>query len=473
MPSPRESGRAARWADERLGLGRVARPYLRKVFPDHWSFLFGEIAMWSFVVLLVTGVFLTLWFDPSMTETEYTGSYAPLRGVDMSSAYASTVDISFDVRGGLLMRQMHHWSAHLFIAGMMIHLLRVYFTGAFRKPREVQWVLGATLLLLGTIEGFLGYSLPDDLLSGTGLRAADGFVKATPVVGTYLSMFLFGGEFPGGDVISRFYVLHVLLVPGLILVLMTAHVLLVVFHKHTQWAGPGRTERNVVGYPFLPVYLAKTAGFLFIVFGVTALLGGLLTVNPVWRYGAYNPTQVTAGSQPDWYLGWPDGLLRIMPPWETHVAGYTLSWNIIIPILVMPVLLWAVVLVLPFVEARITGDRGLHHVLQRPRDVPGRTSFMVALMTFYAVSWAAGGNDLLATQFHLSINQITWFLRGAVLLAPVAAFFVCRTVCRSLQHRDREREARGKESGVIERAPSGGYSERHLDSSSDVPEVVS
>ena len=160
----------------------------------------------------------------------------------MSRAMASTLEISFDVRGGLLMRQMHHWSAMIFIAAMMIHLLRVYLTGAFRKPREINWIIGCTLLLLGTIEGFTGYSLPDDLLSGTGVRAADGFMKASPVVGSYMSFFLFGGEFPGDQIIPRFYAMHILLIPGILLALITFHLILVVYHKHTQWPGPGKTE---------------------------------------------------------------------------------------------------------------------------------------------------------------------------------------------------------------------------------------
>src|SRR5918997_1323050 len=293
---PNRVGAVATWADDRLGLATLAKKNLRKVFPDHWSFMLGEIALWSFVVLLLTGVFLTLWFDPSMTEVQYNGSYDPLRGVHMSRAMASTLEISFDVRGGLLMRQMHHWAAMIFIAAMMIHLMRVFLTGAFRKPREINWVIGCLLLLLGTIEGFTGYSLPDDLLSGTGVRAADGFMKASPVVGTYMSFFLFGGEFPGGDIIPRFYAMHILLIPGLLLALIAAHMLLLVYHKHTQWPGPGRTEENVVGYPMLPVYMAKAGGYFFIVFGVTALMGGLFSINPVWKYGPYNPAEVTAGS---------------------------------------------------------------------------------------------------------------------------------------------------------------------------------
>ncbi|MBU2073978.1 MAG: ubiquinol-cytochrome c reductase cytochrome b subunit [Actinobacteria bacterium] len=435
---------------------------LRKVFPDHWSFMLGEIALWSFVVLLLTGVFLTLWYHPSMAEVVYDGSYDPLRGVLMSDAMASTVDISFDVRGGLLMRQMHHWAAMTFIASMMVHLLRVYFTGAYRKPRELNWVIGSLLLLLGTLEGFTGYSLPDDLLSGTGIRAADGFMKSMPVVGSYMSFFLFGGEFPGEQIIPRLYTVHVLLIPGILLALIGAHMLLLVYHKHTQWPGPGRTEENVVGFPMLPVYAAKAGGFFFIVFGVTALMGGLLGINPIWKYGPYDPTKVTAGSQPDWYMGWPDGALRIMPGWEFHFFGYSFALNVFLPIIVLPGLMFTILLLLPFLEAWITGDKREHHLLERPRNAPTRTALMVSLMTFYGLMWAAGGNDLIAIKLNASINQITYFMRVAVFVGPAIAFWITRRWCISLQRHDQEKLLHGYETGVILRSPEGGYSERHL-----------
>ncbi|MET9973004.1 cytochrome b N-terminal domain-containing protein, partial [Streptomyces sp. NPDC006356] len=238
--------RVADWFDGRLGIHSLGRKYLRKVFPDHWSFLLGEICLYSFVVLILTGVYLTFFFHPSMNEVTYHGSYTPLNGVRMSEAYASTLDISFDVRGGLLIRQLHHWAALVFVAGMLAHMMRHFFTGSFRKPREINWLFGWTLLFLGLFEGLFGYSLPDDLLSGTGLRFVNGALLSVPIVGTYLSMFLFGGEFPGHDIVARFYSLHILVIPGIMAALVVAHVLLVVYHKHTQFAGPGRTERNVV-----------------------------------------------------------------------------------------------------------------------------------------------------------------------------------------------------------------------------------
>jgi ubiquinol-cytochrome c reductase cytochrome b subunit len=459
---PNRAAAVATWADERLGLATMAKKNLRKVFPDHWSFMLGEIALWSFVVLLLTGVFLTLWFTPSMGEVQYNGTYEQLRGIHMSEAYASSLRISFDVRGGLLMRQMHHWAAMLFVASMMVHLLRVFFTGAFRKPRELNWVIGSLLLLLGTLEGFTGYSLPDDLLSGTGIRAADGFIKATPLVGTYMSFLLFGGEFPGESIIPRLYTVHVLLIPGLLLALIAAHMLLLVYHKHTQWPGPGRTEKNVVGFPMLPVYAAKAGGFFFIVFGVTAFLGAVLSINPVWKYGPYDPSKVTAGSQPDWYMGWPDGALRIMPGLETHIWGITISWNVMLPILVLPMVMFTIVMLLPFIDAWITGDKREHHLLERPRNAPTRTALMVALMTMYGLFWAAGGNDIIAIKLHASINQITYFLRAAVFIGPVIAFIITRRWCISLQRKDNETLLHGYETGIIMRSAEGGYSERHL-----------
>jgi ubiquinol-cytochrome c reductase cytochrome b subunit len=459
---PSKLGGVAGWVDDRTGIATAGKKQIRKVFPDHWSFMLGEIALWSFVVLLITGVLLTLWFKPSMAEVVYDGSYDQLRGLHMSEAYASTLHISFDVRGGLLLRQMHHWSAMLFVAAMMVHMMRIFLTGAFRKPREINWMIGGVLLLLGILEGFAGYSLPDDLLSGTGLRIADGLVKATPIVGTYMSFFLFGGEFPGDIIIPRLYIVHVLLVPGIILALIGAHMLLLVYQKHTQWPGPGRTNDNVVGYPMLPVYAAKAGGFFFIVFGVTALMGGLLTINPVWRFGPYNPSEVTAGSQPDWYMGVAEGLLRIFPGIETEIFNRTISWNVMIPGQIAPLLIFGAAIIYPFVEQWITGDKREHHLLQRPRNAPNRTASLVALATLYGLLWAAGGNDVLAVVFHLNLNHITYFMRVAIFVLPPLAFWLTRRWCISLQRQDESRLLHGFESGVIMRSPEGGYSERHL-----------
>jgi ubiquinol-cytochrome c reductase cytochrome b subunit len=450
-----------KYLDDRLGIGKIGRKNLRKVFPDHWSFMLGEIALYSFIILILTGIFLTLWFKPSMAEIEYQGSYSLLKGLHMSEAYATTLDISFDVRGGLLMRQIHHWAAVLFIAAMMVHLLRIFFTGAFRKPRELNWVIGFTMLFLGIIEGFIGYGLPDDLLSGTGLRITQGMIQASPVIGTYMNFFIFGGEFPGDDMVPRFFIVHVLLIPGLILALVTVHLFLVVYHKHTQYAGPGRTNNNVVGYPLWPVYTAKAGGFFFVVFGITALMGALMQINPVWLYGPYNPAEVTAGSQPDWYMGWLEGSVRIMPGFESHFWGITLSWNLIIPALLIPPAFVTLVALYPFIEAWITGDKREHHLLDRPRNMPTRTGIGAAFITFYGLLWIGGGNDLVATHFGVSLNNVTWFLRFAVILGPILAFWITRRVAISLQRADNDRILHGLETGIIVRSPDGEYSEKH------------
>jgi quinol---cytochrome-c reductase cytochrome b subunit len=450
-----------KWVDDRLGIGKLGRKNLRKVFPDHWSFMLGEIALYSFIILILTGTFLTFWFRPSMADVQYQGSYSLLKGLHMSEAYASTLDISFDIRGGLLMRQIHHWAAVLFIAAMMVHLLRIFFTGAFRKPRELNWVIGFTMLFLGIIEGFIGYGLPDDLLSGTGLRITNGMIQASPVIGTYMNFFIFGGEFPGDDMVSRFFTVHVLLIPGLILALVTVHLFLVVYHKHTQYPGPGRTNNNVVGYPLMPVYMAKAGGFFFVVFGITALMGALLQINPVWLYGPYNPAEVTAGSQPDWYMGWLEGAVRIFPGFESHFWGITLSWNLLIPALLIPPAFVTLVALYPFIEGWITGDKREHHLLDRPRNMPTRTGIGAAFITFYGLLWIGGGNDLIATHFHLSLNNVTWFLRFAVILGPILAFWITRRVAISLQRADNELLLHGMETGVIMRSPDGEYSEKH------------
>jgi ubiquinol-cytochrome c reductase cytochrome b subunit len=457
----------AKWADERLGLATLVRNdgkkafYLRKVFPDHWSFLLGEIALYSFIVLLLTGVFLTIWFKPSMGEVEYQGTYQLLRGLEVSEAYASTLALSFDIRGGLLMRQAHHWAAMVFVAAMLAHSLRIFFTGAFRKPRELNWLIGVTLIFIGLIEGFAGYSLPDDLLSGTGLRFVDGLIRAIPVIGTWAEFFVFGGEFPGSLIVPRLYMVHILLVPAIILGLVAVHLALVFYHKHTQYPGPGRNDNNVIGYPLYPVYTAKAGGFFFIVTGVIILMGALLQINPVWVFGPYNPAEVTAGSQPDWYMGFVEGAIRIMPNWESHIGHTTWSWNVAIPGLGLMGVMAVAMMAYPFVERWITGDNAEHHILDRPRNAPTRTAFGVAAMTCFGLFWIGGGNDIVATQFHVSLNSVTYFLRVAVFVGPVIAFLITKRICVALQRADHERLLHGAESGVIVRSPAGGYHERH------------
>ncbi|CAM5349320.1 cytochrome bc1 complex cytochrome b subunit [Streptomyces spiroverticillatus] len=460
-PGPPGKGeKLADWADGRLGLYPMARANLRKIFPDHWSFMFGEICLYSFLIIILTGIYLTLFFEPSSAEVVYHGSYVPLNGVPMTRAFESTLDISFEVRGGLLIRQIHHWAALVFVAAMLVHMMRVFFTGAFRKPREVNWLIGWTLLMLALITGLTGYSLPDDLLSGTGLRFAHGAILSVPIVGTYLAFFLFGGEFPGDDIIARLYPVHILLLPGIMLGLVVAHLILVFYHKHTQFAGPGRTEKNVVGAPFMPVYIAKAGGFFFLVFGVLAIMGAVVTINPVWALGPYRPDLVSTGAQPDWYLGFSEGLIRVMPSWEINAWGHTLQLGVFIPFTLFPLIMMAIA-VYPFIEAWVTGDKREHHIAQRPRNAPTRTGLGAAWLSLYAVLLIGGGNDLWATHFHLSINAITWFVRIGVFVVPALVFVITRRVCQGLELRDSEKALHGRESGTLKRLPHGEFVEVH------------
>ncbi|MDP9218953.1 MAG: ubiquinol-cytochrome c reductase cytochrome b subunit [Actinomycetota bacterium] len=461
-PGVKVAGGLAGWADDRLGIAKPSKTFMRKVFPDHWSFMLGEIAMYSLVILLLTGTFLTFWFVPSAGHVTYNGSWVPLKGVQMSEAYKSTLDISFDVRGGLIIRQIHHWSALIFVAAITVHMFRVFFTGAFRKPRELNWVIGVNLLLLSMLEGFAGYSIPDDLLSGTGLRIAEGFMQSIPVVGSYLAFFLFGGAFPGEAIIPRLYTIHVLLLPAIIVGLFTAHILMVTLQKHTQYPGPGRTNENVVGYPFMPVYLAKAGGFFFIVFGVTALLAAVATINPIWAYGPYDPSPVTAGAQPDWYMGFTEGALRLMPGFpEIHAFGFTLSLNVFIPGVILLGALFTIAGAYPFIESWVTKDKREHHVLDRPRNAPTRTALGVMSISFYLVLFLAGGNDLIATHFHLSINDITNSFQFLLIAVPPFAFWVTKRICLGLQRRDRDLILHGRETGQIVRLPHGEFIEVH------------
>jgi ubiquinol-cytochrome c reductase cytochrome b subunit len=410
----RVAGTVANYVDERTGAAKWMKKNLTKVFPDHWSFLLGEVALYSFIILLLSGTFLTFWFDPSQREVLYDGSYEPLQGLHMSAAYASTLHISFEVRGGMLMRQIHHWAALIFMAAIVVHLMRVYFTGAFRKPREFNWIIGVGLLTLGIVEGFLGYSLPDDLLSGTGIRIAEAIIQALPVVGTYLAYFAFGGAFPGEAFIPRIFTVHVLLLPGIFLALITVHLMLVWYQKHTQWPGPGRTEKNV-----------------------------------------------SAGSQPDWYMGWLDGLVRMAPPLESYIFGYTISWNILIPGLIIPGILFTGMALYPFIESWITGDKREHHLLDRPRNVPNRTALGAMSLTFMLVALINGGNDIIATTFSMSINQVMWMSRIGIFILPPLAFVITKRICLSLQRADRELVLHGRETGRLLMLPHGEFVEVH------------
>ncbi len=445
------------WFDERLGTAGLTRKALRKIFPDHWSFLLGEVALFAFVILLATGVFLTLFYRPDAEPVLYSGPYAPLQGQEMSAAYESVLRLSFEVRAGLVMRQIHHWAALVFVVTIVLHMMRIFFTGAFRRPREINWLIGIGLLLFAIGMGFTGYSLPDDLLSGTGLRIAYSALISIPLIGPYLAFLVFGGEFPTEGIISRLFVLHVMVLPALLAGGIITHIAILVRQKHTQHRGPGRSETNVVGKPLWPSQVFKSLGLMLLLGALLAVMGGLIQINPVWNYGPFDATTVSAPSQPDWYIGWLEGALRLFPPIEFTLFGITVPASFI-PGVVMPGVAFTVMAAWPFIEQRLTGDRAEHHLLDRARDVPLRTAAGVAGATFFAILTLAGGNDVLAITFNLPIEAVTWFFRIALLVLPLLAAALAYRICVELQSRDPH--PFGPQPGVrLRRTSEGGFEE--------------
>jgi ubiquinol-cytochrome c reductase cytochrome b subunit len=418
--------------DERLGTQEFLQKSLDHIFPDNWSFMLGEIAFYCFLILVMTGVWLAFFFDPSDTVVVYQGPYAPLHGQSMSAAYQSVLNISLDVHAGLLIRQIHHWAADLFIAAIVCHLARIFFTGAFRKPREINWVIGVTLLLLSILNGFTGYSLPGDLMSGLGLRIGYSIAESVPVIGNWLAYLFFGGQFPSSELTHRLYLLHVFVVPLLIFGLLGIHLALIWHQKHTQFPGAGRSEKRLVGSQVWPTYAFRSIALLCALGGALCLLGGLVQINPIWEYGPYHPYAASSFAQPDWYTGWMEGSLRLMPPWRLHLFGWTVS-EVFWPAVFLPLMTFVVLGIWPFLERWWTGDHLYHNLLDRPRDRPGRTAIGVAAFTFYGVLTVAGGQDVLAYYLNSQQAPVTFALRGALIGLPIITGLTAWKVCRDVR----------------------------------------
>jgi ubiquinol-cytochrome c reductase cytochrome b subunit len=449
--------RVGRFLDDRTGSASLLSRGFRYVFPDHWAFLFGEIALYCFIVLVGTGVYLTLFFEPSTAQVVYDGSYAPLQGQEMSEAFRSTLDISLEVDAGLLIRQTHHWAALVFVAAIVVHMLRVFFTGAFRRPRDLNWMVGLSLALLAMVEGFAGYSLPDDLLSGMGLAIGYSVLAAFPAIGGWLAMLVWGGEFPGSEeFISRLYAAHVFILPILIFGLIGLHLFLIVKHRHTQFAGPGRQERNVIGSPAFPGYVLRSGGLFFATVGVLFLIGGLIQINPIWQYGVYQPWLGTNGAQPDYYFGWLIGALRLMPDWELVIGGWTILPNPFFGGILYPAIVFTVLFGWPALERRFSGDTAPHHLVQRPRDAPFRTGIGVAMLLQVTMVQIAGSADRIYVDFGISYELQVWFWRIAAVVIPILGFFVARAICLRLLGSEAH-PLRGWTGSRVSRAPGGGF----------------
>jgi len=432
-----------RFVDERSGGVPFLRKALRYVFPDHWSFLLGEVALYAFIVLVGTGIYLALFFDPSTATTHYQGAYLPLRGHEMSHAYRSALDLSFTVKAGLLLRQTHHWAADVFVAAIVLHMLRVFFTGAFRKPRDLTYFIGLAMLGTALLEGYLGYSLVDDLLSGMGLAIGYSVLMSVPFVGANLASLLWGGPFPGAPAFeSRMYIAHVFLFPILIATLLAVHLVLVAARHHTQFGGLRKTERKVVGVPTFPGQTPRSLGLLFAVAAVLFLLGGLVQINPIWLWGPYHVGDATNGAQPDWYLGWLIGALRLVPSFDVTIGGYTLVPNPFWGGAAFPTVVFGLLFLYPWLERRLSGDVAFHNLLDRPRDAPRRTAFGVAFFTWVFVVFLAGASDRVFIFLGISYAAQIWVYRVAVFVLPVVAFFVTRRVCLELQGLERLRRRR-------------------------------
>jgi ubiquinol-cytochrome c reductase cytochrome b subunit len=426
--------RLVRFVDQRSGAAPFVRKALRYVFPDHWSFLLGEVALYCFILLVATGVYLTLFFEDSRSQTVYHGSYKPLHGETMSRAYESVLHLSLDVKAGLLMRQTHHWAANVFVAAILLHVLRVFFTGAFRKPRDLTYLIGLGMLFIAFLEGYLGYSMVDDLLSGMGLAIGYSVALSLPVIGANLGLLLWGGPFPGSpSFIPRLYIAHVLIIPLIIAALLTLHLVLVASRHHTQFReSPKTTEKQVVGIPSFPGQAPRSLGLMFAVFAVLFLLGGLVQINPIWLWGPYHVGESTNGAQPDWYLGWLIGALRLVPGFDLTIGGYTLVPNPFWGGALFPLLILVVLALWPWAERKVTGDDVFHNLLERPRDNAWRTSLGAAFLTWIFLVFLSGSADRVTVWLGLDYAAQIWAYRVIIWVVPLLVFFAVRRTCREL-----------------------------------------
>ncbi len=443
------------WADDRFGTGTFLHHALKKAFPDHWSFMLGEINMYAFIVLLATGTFLAMWFVPGHANVVYEGPYTFLHGVRMSEAYDSVLHISLGVNAGLLIRQIHHWAADIFVAGILVHMGRIFFTGAFRNPRELNWVIGVLLLFAAMFEGFTGYSLPDDLLSGMGLRIAVSILQSIPFIGTWATFFLIGGVWPTEILIQRLFITHVFIMPSLLALGIAVHLMILWRQKHTQFPGPRRTEENVVGSPLFPQYTAKSLALQMAVIAMCCGLGAFVQINPIWLWGPYQTWKAISPAQPDWYIGWLEGALRIGPRWAIHFPGHMIPspfW----PGFLLPMVLMVALFAYPFVEAWLRKDYRQHHLLNLPREVPARTGVGVAFFVFMLGLFLAGSDDVQARYLHLPLPDMVWGYRLFCVFAPAIAFWVTYNIAMGLKRRGGVEHT---ERIRLLRSPEGGYEE--------------
>ena len=432
--------RTVGWLDERFGTNAVLHVALTKIYPDHWSFYLGEFALYFFLVLVGTGIWLTFAFDAGA-----------------QNAYASVLalaDRSHPI--GYEIRQIHHWAAVCFVAAILVHMGRIFFTGAFRRPRELNWMVGLCMLALASFTGFTGYSLPNDGLSGTGLRIAYSVALSIPLIGRWAAgVFVGGDDFPTPQLTTHLYTLHVYFLPVMIGALIALHLGMLVYQKHTQFV---RDPAHVVGRRFWPDYALRTLAALGATLAVLALLATFFEINPVGDYGQYRTWIVMNGAVPDWYAAFLEGALRLGPATELRIAGHPIP-PVFWPGIVLPSLTFLFLLLWPFIEARVTGDRAPHDVLERTSQVPLRVAVGAALIFEGLLLTIAAGDDQTAATLHVNLETLVWVYRVALLVGPFAVGLLAARIATEMRARTADGAKPAADAVLLVRNAQGGYEE--------------
>ena len=414
-----------RWLDERFDLDRGI---FGKAFPEdrYGSFLLGEVGLFAFVVLALTGTYLGLLYAPSAETTSYQGSVIQYSGKQVPAAFASVLTITYDTPFGMFVRMAHHWAAYVFIAAIALHMFRIFFTGAYRDPHEPNWFVGGTLLLLALVEGFFGYALPYDNFSATATTIGFEMLGSIPLVGQWLQGLVFAGAFPdqAAKAIPRMFFIHVFLIPVLLVVLVAVHMGILLTQKHSEHAPTSRTapaspasddDRVVVGLPLFPQqFLVSTVVFLLTGTAI-AFLAGFFPVQRVAIVGPASTTSTPSGVTPDWFFMWVFGMLKILP---SRLLG-----GIVLPLAIIGLMiLWPL-----FDDA----DRPVHFTVD-PLDRPLQTAIGVASIMVIVVLSIDGMNTTVAGIFGLSTAGVQPYLIALTIWLPLLEFAIVYNV---LSHR--------------------------------------
>jgi ubiquinol-cytochrome c reductase cytochrome b subunit len=429
--------------DDRFGSNAGARFFLRKIYPDHWSFYLGEFALYAFMLLVATGVWLTFVYQANPAD-----------------AYDSVVSLSRAAPIGYLMRQVHHWSAVAFVAAILIHMARIFFTAAFRKPRELNWVVGVTMLILASLTGFTGYSLPNDALSGVGLRIADSVLLAVPFIGNWASDVFTGGGFPGPLILQHLYTIHVYFLPVVIALLLSAHLCMLVYQKHTQFV---REPQNVVGRRFWPDYALRTLTALGATVAVILALAATVEINPIDVYGPYKDWTAPNPAVPDWYAAFLDGGLRIGPSFEFTIFGHPIP-ALFLPAVVMPLVVLSIVIAWPWIDAAFTRDHAKHDVLVPPTFAPWRVGFGSGLIAAGTFLTLAASDDAQALAIHQPVQSMVTFYRILVPLGSLLVGVLAGLFARELRRRSAAHGTESERVVALRRNEHGGFDEEPVGS---------